>query len=199
MGRLVSLMKEEIIEKRVEENILLVRLVINKKFYMTIQKYKGISEDMFQEGCIALFEASKLYDENKGFKFSTYACTFIYRHLLKFVSRQIKNYYLDADSIDKVIYKNPGDKDITLIETLETEEYGYADVESQYKEKLELAIAKTRTNNNYIDEIVKFRMEGKTQKEVGKLIGRYQAEVSRTLKELRFNYEYQEIVFERAM
>lgn len=189
-------MKEEI-EKRVEENILLVRLVINKRFYMTTNKYKDISEDMFQEGCIALFQASKSYDENKGFKFSTYACTFIYRHLLKFVNRKLKNYYLDADSIDKVIYKKSGDKDITLIETLEIEEYGYVDVESQCKEKLALAIAKTRANKNCIDEIVKFRMEGKTQKEIGKLIGRYQAEVSRALKELRFNYEEQEVVFKK--
>lgn len=69
---------------RIEENINLVYYVVNKEF-----AHSRIKEDLYQEGMIGLIKADKLFDENKGIKFSTYATRAIYNECLQYTYKNL--------------------------------------------------------------------------------------------------------------
>lgn len=60
-------------------------------------------EDLFQEGCIALLEACKRYQENDKAKFSTFAFVVIERRLNKFFFKSLRRYKKEY-SLDKYDY-----------------------------------------------------------------------------------------------
>ena len=63
-----------------EDRERLVRIQV-RRFY--IPNGAPIDEDdLFQEGMLALLRAEKTFDEQRGFKFETYASHVIYNHLL---------------------------------------------------------------------------------------------------------------------
>ena len=74
--------------KLFNENLGLVRHLVSKAY----NRYKDTStyleeEDLFQEGLLGLYRATKLYNSSKNVKFSTYAYkaidSFILRHVIK--------------------------------------------------------------------------------------------------------------------
>lgn len=69
MSKSQKLPKEK--EYLVLENLNLVHYVLNKRF--NIKPYNQDYDDYYQEGCIGLIISAIRYDENKGFKFSTFA------------------------------------------------------------------------------------------------------------------------------
>ena len=65
--------------------------------------FKGANfdyDDLFQEGCISLYKAISKYDENKDFKFSTYAYSVIKNDLLNIY---VKNFNLVSASRNSTI------------------------------------------------------------------------------------------------
>ncbi len=74
-------MKEEIIKKYLP----LVKSIANK--YKT---YGVPVEDLIQEGCIGILEASEKFDATKGTKFSTYAFYWIKKNILKAIEEANK-------------------------------------------------------------------------------------------------------------
>lgn len=80
-----------------------------------IAKIRGATcsyEDLEQEAWIALLKAEKGFDPNKGVKFITYAYSYIYKELLKFVIKQNK---MKTESLDQQLNSHTID---SLINTL---------------------------------------------------------------------------------
>lgn len=88
--------------KKVEENTDLIYEVLHS---MKV----GFDEDCFQQGCLALIRCVELFDESKGYKFSTYAYTSIRGAVLNYLKRDNtikpitvdgKKVYADVMSLD---------------------------------------------------------------------------------------------------
>lgn len=77
MGCLVK--DEEYIEQMVEENIGLVHHIVGKHFNHLIGTWDY--DDLVQEGLISLVRCIEGFNEDKGYKFSTYAYSSIYREV----------------------------------------------------------------------------------------------------------------------
>lgn len=91
--------------KFIEENERLVFKVWNNHF---ARKYYHLKEDLLQEGRIALHKANEMFDESKGFSFSSYAYKAIWNTMVDYLiqKERIKN--------DKPVYLDdliPGTKD----------------------------------------------------------------------------------------
>ena len=80
----------EYVNQLVNENINIVGFVLNKWYKNFETKYPELVDDLYQEGCIGLFRAARIYDENKG-RFSTIAVSFIRWVMNSFIERYVKN------------------------------------------------------------------------------------------------------------
>lgn len=80
--------------KLIEDNYRLVWSVVNRFAYI-----KDDKEDLFQTGCIGLIMASKKFDKERGFAFSTFA--------MPYILGEIRNYLREKNhfKISKQTYK----------------------------------------------------------------------------------------------
>lgn len=183
----------EEIEKLCEENMNLVGFVIKNKFkYFTI-KYPYLIEDLYQEGSIGLYQASRVYDENRG-KFSTIACVYIESKMLNFIARYAKKHYRDdISSLGQVIYSSGVGEAITIEDTLIEKDHKGMDYLLD-KEEIEL-IKKSIEGCEVEDikEIVKLRLQGFTQVEISKKTRYSQPQISRKLRALRKDIELKKL------
>ncbi len=76
-------MKEEIIK----EYLPLVRSIANR-----YKNYGVPLEDLIQEGCIGILEASEKFDATKGAEFSTYAFYWIKKNILRAIEKANKQF-----------------------------------------------------------------------------------------------------------
>lgn len=167
------------IELLVEESVGLVHFIIKKYFKYTARKCKELDlyDDLVQEGMIGLYKAAKIFDESKGYQFATIASRCIYGDLYKFQDRYIKKNYRNDISLEKNVGKE-GENEITMPIAFEEDGYKYI----EYKEIME------RLNSHLDDReksIVKLRLKGLSQEEIGKTINISQVQVSRKLKQIR--------------
>lgn len=68
--------------------------------------FKGANfdyDDLFQEGCISLYKAISKYDEDKDFKFSTYAYSVIKNDLLNIFFKNFNSISASRNSVTKAI------------------------------------------------------------------------------------------------
>lgn len=78
-----------------EENMKLVYFVYNNKF----SKHFNIKDDLIQVGLIALWKATKKFDEAQNLKFSTYAVKSIVNAMVNFIQKENK-YYSQIQDIE---------------------------------------------------------------------------------------------------
>lgn len=71
-----------------EENMKLVYFVYNNKF----SKHFNIKDDLIQVGLIALWKATKKFDEAQNLKFSSYAVKSIVNAMISFIQKENKYY-----------------------------------------------------------------------------------------------------------
>lgn len=83
-------MEENKLKNIIEENQSLI--------YSIASKFRGDIEDLFQVGCIGIMKAYENYDFNKQTKFTTYAYTYIFGEIYKYVLRN-KNIKLTHDQV----------------------------------------------------------------------------------------------------
>lgn len=173
--------KEEI-NKLVEENIKLVHVILNTRFkrFLPIAIRTDLHDDIYQEGCIGLYKAAKIFDESKGYKFSTIASICIGGEISKFISRYFnKHYKYDLVSLEKNI-SIKGESEILLKDNIQSEELGY--------ENLEIKEIMTKLDS-YLDEeeklILKLKRNGYSQINIGEILGVSQVYVSRRLKTIK--------------
>lgn len=84
------------------------------------------------------------------------------------------------------------DKSIMLQDVIVTEEIGYKDVESEYKNRFRSAVDMTRNKVKRLDRVLELRFKGKSQREIAKVMNTTQPTISRVLKELKNSYENQD-------
>lgn len=136
---------ENLSKKRAKENI---KLIYNptRKFYlgneMVRKKYEF--NELLSVSTLALYKASEKFDENKGFKFSTYAVPLIQYALIEFTRKD--KWYFNRTKIEGIEKFEPvervstsalikdstsinGNKDLTIEDSLQddTEVYTNAD------------------------------------------------------------------------
>lgn len=88
-------------EKKFEENLKLVHFIINKYF---LKSNRGIInyDDLFQVGSIGLIKAIKRFNEDYGYKFSTYASSIIYGEIKKEISDKSYEFKIPREIRDKL-------------------------------------------------------------------------------------------------
>ena len=99
-----------------ESNSALVGVVLRRYYSMFLY----MTDDLMQCGRIGLWKASVQYDETKGFKFSTYACTCIKTEMFKFIRTELK--WRNATITNSTIGTDDGESYINNIsEDIETD------------------------------------------------------------------------------
>lgn len=174
--------KEEI-DLLVEENLQLVKFVINRKHQDIVRrvKYLNLYEDFYQEGCIGLYQAAKKFDESKGFKFSTYAVQQIDFSLRKFEQRYMAKHYHDEDLyLDKQLAKCIDDG-ITGKDSI----YMYDEYNTDFKE-LKRFIKTSSVKD--IEKIIDLLLQEKSKTYIGKLIGVSRISIQNRVEELKREY-----------
>ncbi len=174
--------KEEI-DKLVEDNIKLVGYVLNIYFKKFREIYPYLEEDLYQEGCIGLFQASKKYNSDKG-AFSTIAMKYIRGRMTTFFKRYVKKHYsYKFKSMESIILDSNDSDSIRLMDILPSND----DITDFRLYSLEKRVKHSDIND--IDIIVKMTADGYSQREIGKQIGISQVEVSRRLTKFKDKIE----------
>lgn len=123
-------------DELIVQNINLVNYTIKKL------RFSSIYDDCYEIGLIALINASKTYDENKGIKFNTYAVNCIKNEILKYIrlercEKRKANY--DKVSLDEPIYTDQVGNNITLFDVLSNGE----DLEEKILKQEQINLLKT--------------------------------------------------------
>lgn len=175
--------KEEV-DLLVEENLQLVNFVINRKHQDIVRrvKYLNLYEDFYQEGCIGLYQAAKKFDENKGYKFSTYAVQLVDFSLRNFEQRYMSKHYHDEDMyLDKQLAKDI-DNGITGKDFI----YMYDEYNTDFKE-LKRFIKTSSVKD--IEKIINLLLQEKSKTYIGKLMGVSRISIQNRLEELKREYQ----------
>lgn len=113
-------------KKLVLDNLGLIHLVLRRDLKMHPSDYKmsvNEYEDYYQQGCYALCKAAIGFDPDKGFKFSTYACSFI-SGIVKRYKRECdcRIKFRDSTGLLYKVIQTSDNLNISLIELLESEQ-----------------------------------------------------------------------------
>lgn len=88
-------------DKLVESHLNCVHWTI-RRFVSSNENICGLEyDDLYQEGCIALWRATETYDETQGVQFHSYAIPVIRNHLLDYC-RHIRSRTVPTASLDKL-------------------------------------------------------------------------------------------------
>ena len=174
---------KEDIDKLVEENIKLVGYALNKYFKKFREIYPYLEENLYQEGCIGLFQAAKKYNTDKG-ALSTIAMKYIRGRMTTFFKRYVKKHYsYKFKSMESTILDSNDSDSIRLMDILPSND----NITDFRLYSLEKRVKHSDIND--IDIIVKMIADGYSQREIGKQIGISQVEVSRRLTKFKDKIE----------
>ena len=79
----------------------MIHSIINE-YTLEYGDFRISKDDLYQEACIALYDACVGYEENKKIKFSTYAYVVIKRRILRFYRICMNAYVKESISIDAI-------------------------------------------------------------------------------------------------
>lgn len=151
-----------------EYNQRLVYYVISKEYYDFLK-----DEDVFQEGMIGLFKARKYYDKSKSHSFSSFAYTCIKNEIGMYLRKENRQMKLDLISLEEPVFDEHDSNDITIADQItSTAATKFIIDENVYISELD-------------EKILKLSGQGYTQREIAKIFGCSQAQISRRLKHLR--------------
>ena len=135
------------IDELVVSNINLVKKIVSSTF----KNYKFSNfefDDLIQEGCISLYKVILNYDENKKFKFSTYAYSIIKNDLINIYFKNVNIVSSSRNSIEKakkihsfiINYNKENKKDPTVNEIARSLGMSVDSIQSLYN----LGLSETR-------------------------------------------------------
>ena len=103
---MIDINKEIELSRRVKEGDELAAnelVKANLRFVISVAKQyqnKGLPlVDLIQEGCLGLIQASKLYDESKGFKFISFAVWWIRQAIMKAITDQCRTVRIPMNQV----------------------------------------------------------------------------------------------------
>lgn len=173
-------------QKLVNDNLALVGFTLRK---MKVRCPPGIDrEDLYQAGCVGLCKAAKRYDKGTGNQFSTYAVRCVQSEILLLIRHETAA-CRDAKkvlSLDRLV-ADDGRGSLSFAELLAAP----GDVDTQ-AEALRAARELLRMEGRE-GELLRLAMEGRTQREIGRITGLSQAHVSRLLRRARARLQGKEI------
>lgn len=155
----------------IEDNLRLANYVANKLYI----KNCGIEFNDISQVCnLGLVKAARTFDENKGFKFSTYAYKVMENEVLNYLRKEKKQGFIrnKTISLDTTISKNNEGTKLTLIDVL-----GEDDISFELMELLEVIKNVLTDREKYI--LLENLYYKKEQDELAKELGLSQAQVSR--------------------
>lgn len=156
-------------QRLVEGNLPLVTFIV-KKYADGRMEF----EDMFQIGCVGLVSAANTFDPELGYKFSTYAGSRITTELYKEFRLEKRRNRAIVLSLEQ---PNLIDEDIRLMDTIPTEDTTESVVKSEFDSYLRGCINKLPERWG---AVLSYRyLRGMTQREVSKILGVSQTQVSR--------------------
>lgn len=174
-------MTNEEIEKLILENQKLAYSLVNQ-YFSKIKSFIDY-EDLKSTAILGLVKAANTYDKNKH-KFSTYAYTVINNEILMLIRAESKlNRFVSLD--------NFVDDNITFLDLFDIGE----DIENDYIQKQDVNKLNIYINQlpNKLKQIIKLRLDGLTQEQIGKELDISQSMVSRlyyiALNTLRLKFE----------
>lgn len=171
-------MTREEVNNLVIENQKLVQFVISKYFPMYYKRIdKDLREDLIQEGMAYLVRAAEKFNPILGYKFSTYAVSYIWGRLGRYVDRQIKYLESSTYSLNHIVPGKEAEKDVEFIDTIEDSTARYENVELlNFISSLEI---------RDIEFIVEKLNKGYKQQEIARELNITQATLCMRLKKLR--------------
>lgn len=169
----------------VQEHLGLANLQANRvyeKFYLQ-DRYDY--EDILQMCYVGLVKAARKFDETKGFKFSTFACKWMWGWVMSNILRDkyypakekykhLKSFVYSTDAV----VPNCEDKEMTYIDLISDPENEIENCLNSMALKQALKKLPDKHRN-----VIYFRyFKNKTQTEIAKILGTDQANISRTEK-----------------
>jgi RNA polymerase sporulation-specific sigma factor len=146
-------------------------------------------EDMFQEGCMGLIYAADRFDPSKGSVFSTYAVKYIdgyikaYKNKNSVIRPRRKGSSFERASVESLNSRISNDDDRTLEDVLCDEENPIQGIIDDIAVDMFFD-----TLNHQERSIVELMTNDYTQREISRVLGISQPQVSRVLKEVRAKY-----------
>jgi len=160
--------------KTYEENVGLIYYAVNK-----YSKHKELWDDYYQEASIGLWKAVKTFKAEKNIKFATYAMTVITNQIFMFenkMKRQNRNYDISFDeSLDDTedLYSLIG-SGINVIDN-----FFIRDSLKKFLSELD----------NRDKKIIKLKLQGKNQEEIGKELNLSQSYVARLIISMKNKFK----------
>lgn len=143
--------------------------------YAFMQKHH-LSEDWYGDCAVGLCKAAKIFDESKGYKFSTVAYRIMYNEMAMRY-RDHENKRIPAASLNSLISDDSDDEYNSLIPDRNDHIAVAEDLAM-----IRWMLAPTRLTDLMI---IWYRMNDMTHEEIGELVGVTQPQVSRRLKQLK--------------
>lgn len=141
-----------------------------------------LDEDLFSAGIVGVVKAVNTFDPNKGFAFSTYATRIVRNEILMtFRKKRIT----PAFSLDEPYQLENGDL-VNLSETI--------DDNRRFEDEVIADMQIKQTSSTLSDrekKIISLSMDGKTQREIAKICGISQPQVSRIIKSIHNKWRKQ--------
>lgn len=163
----------------IEQHLNLVHSIASKRYIQFKHKYDY--DDLFQLGCIGLMNSINDFDENKGFKFSTYAYHCIDGAILRMI-RDDKWYGNNR----KERFQSSGPCSLNAIANTDNKNLYYIDLigsRDRNFEDIELNILINRLPEKFKKIIKMLHFEGYSQKEAAKKFNCSQVSISRLNKQ----------------
>lgn len=160
---------ENIDEEKISEHFRLVHFVIHK---YNFKPPRGCGyDDLFQEGCIGLLDAVRRYKAEKG-AFSTLAVSCIHGRICMFLRKQQRQLKLDCLSLES------NDEQLNFLDLRDFSP-------QENVESVVLANELLRAAKEKYPELIVPVLDGLPQREIGKIMGISQTQVSRLIRKMR--------------
>ena len=157
----------------------MIYFIINRYCDTEVGDYRVCKEDLFQEACIALYDAIKQFSEEKEAKFSTFAYSVIKRrveHKLRTYLRPLLKESYSTDMLSDIDYFSKYSSD-----EHHTQQY--------FKHKLDSLYKFMTTLSREEIEIIKLRTHAYTYKDISKHLKLSEKRIDNQLQKLRRKYQ----------
>lgn len=156
-----------------------------KNYYLEEGAYAISREDLFQEGCLALLEAAKRYESNRGAHFSTFAYVVIRRRIGRCLRKEYRKYgkeHYSIDTLEEPDYYPLLGQNVQRVQREKQAEHGRQKRLQQIREYVVSLNAEDR-------EIVAYRSQKKSYAEIASLLGIKPKRVDNRLQYLKRDFQ----------